>query len=146
MKTKEYLCLLVLVLLVGSGCAAAPGIAMYGTSAAGALYQGAILKGMFSSDKTKSQDEEGVIVYRDAKYANEIARKALKNLGIPTEKNGTNAVCGTTKDGVKVEVRIIEKTSKITEIGISAKKNGLFTDQIVLRMVSEEIKKLAGIS
>lgn len=137
-------CLLAVVLFLVSGCAAAP-LAMYaGSAVAGGYHYGSTMMGLGSSGGNNgAQQDGGVIVYRDGNFAREIARKALKNLGIPLEKG--DAVCGTTKDGVKVEVEIIEKTPKLTEIKISAKKNSFFTDQVIARMVSEEIKRLAGI-
>lgn len=136
-------CLLAVVLFLVSGCAAAP-LAMYaGSAVAGGYHYGSTMIGLSGSGNNGTQQDGGVIVYRDGNFAREIARKALKNLGIPLEKG--DAVCGTTKDGVKVEVEIIEKTPKLTEIKISAKKNSLFTDQVIARMVSEEIKRLAGI-
>lgn len=138
----RHLLMLAVLALALSNCAAAP-MAMYaGSAVAGGYHYGTTMIGLSGSGNNTQQDG-GVIVYRDGNFAREIARKALKNLGIPLEKG--DAVCGTTKDGVKVEVEIIEKTPKLTEMKISAKKNSLFTDQVIARMVSEEIKRLAGI-
>lgn len=143
-EMKEFYFVFVALSFLLSSCAVAP-MAMYaGSAVAGGYHYGSTMTSLGLGGGNSAQ-QDGVIVFRDGKYAQEIARKALGNLGIQLESNSNGDVVGTTKDGVKVIVAITEKTQKLTEMKISAKKNFVVTDPMVAKSVADEIKRLAGI-
>jgi len=144
MKTDRFLLLLLLVFLGGGGCAVAPLAAHIAASTAAGYNYGSVMAGL--GDSKENTQDAAVIVYRDGEYAKGVVKKAFKNLGIPVADNGNGVVRGVTKDGINVEVRVTEKTSKMTQIDISTRKGLVSTDPLVSRLIADEIKKIAGIS
>ncbi|MBU4223789.1 hypothetical protein KJ934_01000 [Patescibacteria group bacterium] len=151
MKKKEMkgfcFAFLALAALLLSSCAAAP-MAMYaGSAVAGGYHYGSTMTSLGFGGGSNGTQQDGVIVYRDGEYAKGLAKKALKNLGIQVDTSipVTDAIVGVTNDSVRVQVTIIEKTKKLTEMKISAKKNFVVNDPMVAKSVCDEIKRLAGI-